>query len=489
MSKARIGILKSAGFDMRFEPVIGLEVHVQLDTETKMFCSCANEFGAEPNSRVCPVCLGLPGVLPVVNEKVIELAVRAALALNCRVSGYMKFDRKNYYYPDLPKNFQISQFDKPLAHDGFLDIPGAGEKKRIRIKRIHLEEDAGKLIHAKGASLVDFNRTGTPLIEIVTEPDICSPEEAYSYLAELKGILLYLEVSDCNMEQGSLRCDANVSLRPEGEKGLGVKTEVKNMNTFKGVRDALDFEIRRQSGILSGHKSVSQETRLWNADKAVTISMRSKEYAHDYRYFPEPDLVPFVIPEDIIEEVRKGMPEMPSRKKDRFMKDYGLSEYDSEILTKDKKTADFFENSLKLHNDPKTVANWLMGEVLAQVNKRGLSGIVDLPIREDSLVRIIKMEREGAITGSTAKAVLKEYLETGKEPDLIIKEQSLAQIRDEGQIGDIVTGILSKNEKSVNDYRSGKKNALMFLVGQVMRESKGKADPKKVAEILKEKLQ
>ena len=473
---------------MEYEPVIGLEVHVQLQTESKMFCGCSTKFGAKPNTQTCPVCLGFPGVLPSANKKAIEYSLKVALALNCQISNYMKFDRKHYFYPDLPKNFQISQYDKPLAVDGFLDIVVDKTAKRIKIKRAHLEEDAGKLIHARDKSQVDFNRAGMPLLEIVTEPDINSPQEAYDYLSALKNVLLYLGVSDCNMEEGSLRCDANISIRPNGSPKLGTKTELKNMNTFKGVRLALEYEIDRQTGALGDGKEITQETRLWDADKGVTVTMRTKEEAHDYRYFPEPDLAPFTVEQAFIDGLRAALPELPHQRKDRLVKQFELSEYDASAITQDKKLADYFENCTKLYPNAKAIANWLMGDIMAELNKRVLGGIDELGFAEGSLIDMLKLIDAGTINGKMAKDVLRESIETRKGPLEIVKSRGLSQITDKKHIVEIIDEVLKANAKIVDDYKNGKTNAFMFLVGQVMKQTKGKANPQMVNELLSEKL-
>ena len=475
---------------VKYETVIGLEVHLQLATNTKAFCGCSTKFGSKPNSQVCPVCLGFPGSLPVLNEEAFRFAIKTALALNCRIQELIKFDRKNYYYPDLPKNFQISQYDMPLSYNGFVDIAAAdGRRKRIKIKRVHMEEDAGKLIHPKGEnySLVDYNRGGMPLLEIVTEPDMNSPQEAYDYLTKLKSILEYLKVSDCDMEKGSLRCDANISIRPEGEKKLGTKVELKNMNSFKGVKAGLEYEVKRQVSVLEDKGKLIQETRLWDAEKGVTASMRTKEEAEDYRYFPEPDLVPFVVDKNEIEKIRETLPELPEAKAGRFQKEFGLSDYDAGVLTSQIDLADYFEECTKLYPDAKAAANWLMGDIMAAVNARNIN-INELGLAPAALVGLLKMVDSGSISGTMAKEVLAEAIETRSNPEDIVKKNGLAQISDKGSIEEIVKNVLQKETKSVNDYKGGKKTALGFLVGQVMKASKGKANPVMVNEILKKSL-
>jgi aspartyl-tRNA(Asn)/glutamyl-tRNA(Gln) amidotransferase subunit B len=474
---------------MKFETVVGLEVHLQLNTETKAFCGCSNKFGQAPNSNVCPVCLGFPGSLPVLNEKAFFSAIKVALALDCKIQDLIKFDRKNYYYPDLPKNYQISQYDMPLSYDGRVDINVDGKKKRIRILRVHMEEDAGKLIHPEGAdhSLVDYNRGGTPLLEIVTEPDISTPEEAYQYLTKLKSILGYLNVSDCDMEKGSLRCDANISIRPFGETKLGTKVEVKNMNSFKNVRQALEHEEKRQREAVEDKVKIVQETRLWDVNKGVTISMRSKEEAQDYRYFPEPDLVPFVVDKKVIEDIRSKLPELPEARRARFMKEFELSEYDAGVLTSDIDMAEYFEKAARASGKAKAAANWIMGDIAATMNEKN-AGILALGLSVEALVEIIKMIDSGAISGKIAKDVLKEAIETKKAPEEIVESKGLTQISDSAEIEGVVKSVLAKNEKSVSDYKSGKKNALGFLVGQIMKETRGKANPAVVNELLKKNL-
>lgn len=476
---------------MNYETVIGLEVHLQLATKTKAFCGCSAKFGQRPNSQTCPVCLGFPGSLPVLNEEAFLYAVKVALALNCRIQGIIKFDRKNYYYPDLPKNFQISQYDMPLSYNGFVDIVlKAGARKRIRIKRVHLEEDAGKLVHpaSRNYSLVDYNRGGMPLLEIVTEPDINSPDEAYDYLVRLKSTLRYLNVSDCDMEKGSLRCDANISIRTSGEKNLGTKVELKNMNSFKGVRLALEYESKRQAAALDDGEKIIQETRLWDADKGLTISMRTKEEAQDYRYFPEPDLVPFTVDNAVIQKVTEALPELPEAKMDRFKTQYGLSEYDANVLTSEQKIADYFEETAKLYPNVKALANWIMGDITARLNLEGMS-INELGLSPDNLAQLLKMIDDKTISGKMAKDVLPEMIETKAAAQDIIQKKGLSQISDAAKLEEIAKRVLERESKSVNDYRNGKKNALAYLIGQMMKETKGAANPAIVNEILKKRLE
>ena len=472
-----------------FETVIGLEVHAQLKTASKMFCGCSTRFGSPPNTQVCPVCLGLPGVLPVINKKAVEYTLLAGLALNCAISSFSKFDRKNYFYPDLPKGFQISQYDIPLTENGWIDVSG----KRIRIKRAHLEEDAGKLIHSqdKKASYVDLNRAGIPLLEIVSEPDINAPEEAYEYLTRIKQIISYLDISDCNMEEGSLRCDANISLRPRGSTGLGVKTELKNMNSFKGVQRALGYEIDRQTKILLSGKKVVQETRLWDADAGITHLMRSKEEAHDYRYFPEPDLVPVETSAEKIDEMRSLLPEMPDNRRRRITDEFGLPDYDAGVLTSSRALADYFEKAVNCGGrekvNPKLVSNWIMAELLRDLNKNGITADKS-PVKPSDICGLVQLIAKGTISGKIAKDVFAEMYNSGNPPEKIIKEKGLTQISDEGAIAGIVLQVIKDNPKSAGDYRSGKQSALMHLMGQVMKATRGKANPAMVQKILKKRL-
>jgi len=469
-----------------YRTVIGLEVHVQLATDTKAFCGCRNEFGLKPNSSTCPVCLGLPGSLPVLNKKAFELSLKVALALNCQIQQFTKFDRKNYFYPDLPKNFQISQYDIPFSKEGFLEVEGQDYKKRVGIKRVHLEEDAGKLIHEGGLSLVDFNRSGTPLLEIVSDPDIASPQEAYDYLIALKRILQYLEVSDCDMEKGTLRCDANISLC-RAEESLGAKVELKNLNSFKALKAALEYEEKRQRELLIGGCRVIQETRLWDDASCRTVSMRTKEEAQDYRYFPEPDLLTFTIDTKEIDRIKAEIPELPQLRRRRFMEDYNLSRYDADVLIADKSLGDYFESCLEIYGKPKIISNWLSGPVMSLMNERGV-GIRELGIKQKDLVDLISLVEKGTINNLTAKDVLVEMLQTKKSPYDIIKERNLVQISDEDELSKLVEEVIKENEKSVNDYKKGKSGAIMFLVGQVMRKSRGKANPKLVQEIIRRRL-
>ncbi|MFQ5673275.1 MAG: Asp-tRNA(Asn)/Glu-tRNA(Gln) amidotransferase subunit GatB [Nitrospinales bacterium] len=475
---------------MKYEPVIGLEVHVQLKTQTKLFCSCSTEFGGSPNENTCPICLGMPGVLPVLNKKVLELAIRAGLATHCRIQTTSRFDRKNYFYPDLPKGYQISQYDFPIALGGYVNIRANGAGKRIGLTRIHMEEDAGKLIHGENLgqpdkSYVDFNRTGVPLIEIVSEPDIRSPEEAKEYLTELKAILLYAQVSDCNMEEGSLRCDANISLRPHGQKKFGTRTELKNLNSFRFVQKALEYEIDRQAKILDQGDRVVQETRLW--DKGVTFSMRSKEEAHDYRYFPEPDLVPMVVDEQWIETIRSTLPELPEQKRQRFVKEYQIPPYDAGVLTSTRALADYFEKCVGLYPEPKTISNWIMSELLREL-KDDNRDISDCPVTPGKLTDLLQLIDRGTINGKIAKSVFSEMYQTGKPAETLVREKGLTQITDESQIVKVIEEVLEANPRQLDDYRNGKEKLFGFFVGQVMKASKGQANPAAVNKLLKERL-
>ncbi len=472
----------------KYEAVIGLEVHAQLLTETKLFCSCSTKFGAPPNTNVCPVCLGHPGALPVLNKKAVEYAVLMGLAVNCRINKRSVFARKNYFYPDLPKGYQISQFDEPLCEFGFVEIDSGKEKRKIRIKRIHIEEDAGKLIHDRGGdSLVDLNRSGTPLIEIVSEPDIRTPQEASEYLKTLRKIVTYLEICDGNMEEGSLRCDANISVRLKGSTDLGTRTEIKNMNSFRNVEKALQFEIERQVEILEEGGKVEQETLLWDADNYEARSMRGKEESHDYRYFPEPDLLPLQITDEWITEIKNKMPELPNAKKERFQKDYSLPEYDAEILTSEKPLADYFEKAAEVTTDFKAVSNWVMSEVLKVCNRDKIS-IEEFPVPPENLGKLVGLISKGTISGKIAKDVFEEMLSTRQTPEEIVKAKNLAQISDSSAIEKAVEKIIADFPAQVEQFKNGKEKVLGFLVGQVMRETKGKANPQMVNKILIEKL-
>lgn len=474
---------------MSFETIIGLEVHVELKTNSKIFCSCAVEFGAPPNTHTCAVCLGHPGVLPVLNKQAVDFAMKASMALNCEIADTTTFDRKNYFYPDNPKAYQISQLDYPIGENGWIDIEVNGEKKRIGITRLHLEEDAGKLTHADGTgySLVDYNRVGTPLVEIVSEPDLRTPEEAYAYLEKLKAIMQYTEVSDCKMEEGSLRCDANISLRPVGREKFGTKAELKNLNSFTHVLKGLEFEEKRQEEVLTGGGEILQETRRWDEAKKETILMRVKEGSDDYRYFPDPDLEDLNIDKEWKNRIEATIPELPDARKSRYIKKYDLPSYDAEVLTQEKAMSDFFEEAVALDGPPKQLSNWLMGEVNAYLNQEGKE-LQDVPLTPKALVDMVELIEKGTISSKIAKQVFKELVENGGDPQQIVEDKGLVQISDEGALRTMVNEALDNNSQSVEDYKSGKGKAIGFLVGQVMKASKGKANPQLVNELLKEEL-
>ncbi|WP_028784692.1 Asp-tRNA(Asn)/Glu-tRNA(Gln) amidotransferase subunit GatB [Thalassobacillus devorans] len=469
---------------MNFETVIGLEVHVELKTNSKIFSPSPNMFGDEPNTNVNPIDLGYPGVLPVLNEEAVNFAMKAAMALNCEIATDTKFDRKNYFYPDNPKAYQISQFDQPIGENGHIDIEVDGVKKRIGITRLHLEEDAGKLTHSdEGYSLVDYNRQGTPLVEIVSEPDIRSPQEAYAYLEKLKNIIQYTGVSDCKMEEGSLRCDANLSLRPIGQEEFGTKTELKNLNSFSFVQKGLEFEEKRQAQVLLSGGEILQETRRYDEQTKETILMRVKEGSDDYRYFPEPDLVPLYIDDTWKERIRAEIPELPDARKKRYIEELELPEYDAMVLTNNKDMSDFFEETINHGADVKQASNWLMGEVSAHLNKQQKE-FDEIALTPESLAKMIKLLEDGTISSKIAKKVFAELVEKGGDPEKIVKEKGLVQISDEGQLTEIITRILDDNQQSIEDYKNGKDRALGFLVGQVMKETKGQANPPMVNKII-----
>ncbi len=472
---------------MTYATTIGLEVHVQLKTQSKMFCACPTGYGAEPNSLVCPVCLGYPGAMPVMNAEAIRLTVMTGLMIGSRISAYSKFDRKSYFYPDMPKNYQISQYDKPLCEGGSVVIELDGTEKTIGITRIHLEEDVGKSTHLVRSSGVDFNRAGHPLMEIVTEPDMTSPAEAYAFLQALKQILLYIGVSDCNLEEGNMRCDVNVSMRPAGQAKLGTKAELKNLNTFKGVQAALHYEVERQTAQLGRGERIVQETRRWDPDQGITTSMRTKEDAHDYRYFPEPDLMPVVLDRDAVEAIRAALPEMPRDRRRRFAEQYGLPVYDAGVLSADRAIADFFEAAAGVSSNPKAVSNWIMTEVLRVLTERDTT-LAALPLTAPALAALVGLVDAGTINMTGAKTVFEVLVDSGGDPATIVKDRGLAQVSDTGVIETLVDKAIASNPQSVEDYRSGKKAALQFLVGQVMRESRGKANPPMVAQMLTGKL-
>lgn len=469
---------------MNFETVIGLEVHVQLKTESKIFCACSTNSQSSPNANICPVCCGYPGVLPVLNQKVLELAVRVCCALDCKLNQSIYFERKNYFYPDLPKNYQISQYKQPLGERGQLELVSGG---KIGINRVHLEEDAGKLIHKDDYSLVDFNRTGTPLLEIVSEPQINSPVQAFGYLTGLKLALQYIGVSDCDMEKGSLRCDANISLRRKGVKQLGTKVELKNMNSFKGVRAALEYEVRRQAQVLDEGNKIVQETRLWDEEKLKTASMRSKEEAHDYRYFPEPDLLDFSLPKDMVKLEAAALGELPLARRKRFLKQYPLQAQEVDILIGQIELVDLFEASLKVYPKPKEVLNWLLGPLLEQVNSLE-GGFKAVKISADNFAKVVKYFVEGKLNNLAAKKALALSITTNRDIDEIIAKEQLVQVSDEKQLDKFIEEALAQNQKAVDEYWKGKQQAMQFLVGQVMKKTKGKANPKIAREMLERRL-
>ena len=474
---------------MIYEVVIGVEVHAQLRTKSKMFCGCGTTFGLSANSQTCPVCLGLPGTLPVINRAAVGMAVRAGLALNCTIGEQNRFARKNYFYPDLPKGYQISQYEAPICEQGWIEIAGADGRKRVRIRRAHLEEDAGKNVHGTGTggSLVDLNRAGTPLLEIVTEPDMRSADEVVAYLKGLRDILMYLEVCDGNMDEGSFRCEPNLSLRPLGQKEFGTKVELKNINSFKFVKDAIEYEIKRQTKVLSEGGKIQQETRLWNIDRGETAVMRSKEEAHDYRYFPDPDLVPLKLDRAWIEGFRAGVPELPAARAGRFVSEYGLPEYDAGVLTASKGIADYFESCVRLFNQPKTVSNWVMGELTRELNNSG-TDVSASPVPPERLVGLLQMVEKGTVSLKVAREIFPELYAGGKTPEQIVQEKGLTQVSDEGALEKIIDGVLAKNPAQAAQFKEGKQQVLGFLVGQVMKASGGKANPGKVNELLKRKL-
>ena len=473
-----------------YEIVMGLEVHAELATKTKIFCSCPTEFGGEPNTHTCPICMAMPGTLPVLNEKVVEYAVKAGLATNCEISRDSKNDRKNYFYPDLPKSYQISQFDKPLCEHGYVEIENEnGEKKKIRLTRIHIEEDAGKLNHNEfgGGSLVDLNRAGVPLIEIVSEPDLRSAKEAEEYLRKLKSILEYIEVSDCKMQEGSLRADVNVSVRKKGAKEFGTRTEMKNMNSFRSIVRAIEYEADRQIDVLEEGGVIEQETLRWDDVSGRTFSMRDKEDAQDYRYFPDPDLVAIRLSEDYIENIRKNLPELPESRKSRYMQEFGLSEKDSNLLTASKYLSNLFEEAEKICKNAKAVANWLLSDVSKILNEKEIEPD-QIPFKAEELAKMIQLIDKGTISSAIAKKVIVELFENPKDPEEIIKEKGWIQISDEGAIKEVVTKILEANPQSVADFKAGKDKALGFLVGQAMKETKGKANPQMLNKMFLEEL-
>jgi len=478
---------------MAYEAIIGLEVHAQLLTASKIFCACSTAFGAEPNSHTCPVCTGLPGALPVVNQKAVEFAIKMGLATHCNISRRSLFARKNYFYPDLPKGYQISQYEMPLAENGYVEILTDGETKRVGIIRVHMEEDAGKLVHqeesmeASRVSFVDFNRTGVPLIEIVSAPDIRTAQEAGDYLRTLSSILQYLEICDGKMEEGSLRCDANVSIRTRGEEAFGIRTELKNMNSFRHVEKALDHEIKRQVEMSEAGETVVQQTRLWDPHRSMTVPMRGKEEAQDYRYFPDPDLIPLVIDGEWVEQIKANLPELPMEKRRRFVEQYQIPAYDAAVLTSSRALADYYEACAKQFPEPKTVSNWVMGELLGALHSDGKE-ITESPVTSNLLAGMLQLVKDGTISGKIAKTVFEEMYRTGREASLVVKEKGLVQVTDQGAIEETIGRILEANPDLVERYRKGKDKLFGYFVGQVMKETQGKANPKLVNELLKKKL-
>ncbi len=479
----------------KYEAVIGLECHAQLLTKSKLFCSCSTKFGDPPNMNTCPVCLGLPGPLPVLNRVAVAMAVRAAIGLNCKINGDSQWARKNYFYPDLPKGYQISQYDRPLAEHGFIEIVVKGSPKKIRVQRIHMEEDAGKSLHegfpdSSRYTYLDFNRSGVPLVEIVTAPDIRSSEEAYDYLSRLKQIVEYLDVCDGNMDEGSLRCDANVSVRIIGEEKFGTRTELKNINSFKFVQKAIDYEVQRQIDVLESGGRIVQETRLWNSVEERTVSMRSKEEAHDYRYFPDPDLPLLVLDAEWLKNVERNIAELPEARRQRFQKEYALTPYDAEVLTMTRALADFYEQTLELSKQPKAAANWIMGDLLRFYKDDGvdLKDLSKSPVKPQMLSDMITLVENGTISGKIAKSVIEEMYKTGKTAKVIIEEKGLVQISNTSEIEKIVTRVLDENPQPVAQYKAGKTGMLGFFVGQVMKITDGRANPQVVNELLRKKL-
>jgi aspartyl-tRNA(Asn)/glutamyl-tRNA(Gln) amidotransferase subunit B len=479
---------------MDYESIIGLEVHAELLTHAKVFCGCSAKFGAPPNQNTCPVCLGMPGALPTLNRRVVEFAIRAGLAAHCEITPSSQWARKNYFYPDLPKGYQISQYELPICRGGYVDIVVDDAPRRIGLTRIHMEEDTGKNVHDahSDASLVDFNRCGVPLLEIVSEPDLRAPQEAGAYLRKLRTILQYLEICDGNMEEGSFRCDANVSIRPRGTATLGTKVEIKNMNSFRAVERAIEYEIKRQAGVCDAGGRLHQETRLWDPDREVTRAMRSKEFADDYRYFPEPDLLPVVVDGAWIEDVRRTLPELPDARRERFVRDYALPGYDADVLTSRKDVADYYEAAVAAYRNPKAISNWVMGDLLRIIKDRKLDNaliIHDWPVPAERLAALVKLIDDGEISGKIAKGVFDDMVDSGRSPLEIVAEGGLTQISDEGVIGGAIEAVLAANASKVAEYRGGKDKLFGFFVGQVMKATQGKANPQKLNELLKAALE
>lgn len=475
---------------MKYEAVIGLEVHAHMLTATKIFCGCSTQFGSGPNTQTCPVCIGMPGVLPVLNRKALEFAIKTGLATNCTISLFSRFARKNYFYPDLPKGYQISQYELPICEHGHLEIVVDGGVKKIGITRIHMEEDAGKNIHESAGgnySFVDLNRAGVPLMEIVSEPDIRSPQEAVEYMKKLRTVLRYLGVCDGNMEQGSLRCDANVSLRPAGQEEFGTRAEIKNINSFRFVEKAIEYEIKRQMKVLEGGGTVIQETRLWDSNRGITESMRGKEEAHDYRYFPEPDLVPISVEQAWVDGIESSLPELPDLKRERFVSVYGLPESDADFIASEKPAADWYEEAVNLGGQPKIVANWVMGDLMKLLNEEN-KNIEDCALRPKQLIDMLKLIENGTISGKIAKTVFEEMYRTGKEAETVVREKGLVQISDTGEIEKIVDDVIAKSPNEVERFKAGEEKLIGFFVGQIMKLTKGKANPQLVNELLKKKL-
>lgn len=473
-----------------YEVIIGLEVHAELATKTKIYCGCSTEFGSDPNTHCCPICTGMPGVLPVLNKKVVEYAVKMGLATNCEIARFSKQDRKNYFYPDLPKAYQTSQYDLPLCEHGHVEFMVGDQKKRVGITRIHIEEDAGKLIHDPytGDTLVDFNRCGVPLIEIVSEPDIRSAEEAVGYMQTLKSILEYLEICDCKMQEGSLRCDVNLSVRKKGETKFGTRTETKNLNSFKAIARSIEFETERQIKELENGGKIYQETRRWDDDKGIGYAMRTKEDAHDYRYFPEPDLAPIVLSDEYINGIKESLPDMPNVRKHRYIEEFGLPEYDAEQITNSKHMAEFFDKAVKTCGNAKLVSNWLMSDVARILNEQEID-IAEAKFTAEQLGHLISLIEKNVISSAIAKKVFEDMAQSGKDPESIVEEKGLKQVTDEGAIRDIVIKVLDLNPASVADYLAGKERAMGFIVGQTMKESHGKANPVMVNKLVKEELE